>query len=112
MKRVRLIKATTVTQYARRHANGRIYFEDWLWKIKIARWSDSTDVTKTYKGNLLGGGSDRVIFDLGGDGRNAFRMICMYSFRIKNVNLYVCWIGTHEEYNRLTPADKRTVTIR
>jgi mRNA interferase HigB len=109
MKRVRLIKAGTVTRYASTHAGGAIQFAAWLWAIRSAKWSEPSDIIKSYGGNLLGGGSERVIFDLGSNGRNAFRMICKYRFGTKNIILYVCWIGTHEEYNKLTPCQKRTV---
>jgi mRNA interferase HigB len=111
MKKVKLIKATTVTQYAKKHANGKIHFDEWLFKMKIARWVEPADINKSYKGNLLGGSSERVIFDLGGSSNNAFRIICKYDFRITKVMLFVCWIGTHEEYNSLTQKDKKTIFV-
>jgi mRNA-degrading endonuclease HigB of HigAB toxin-antitoxin module len=68
------------------------------------------DIVRTFKGNLLGG--NRVIVDLGGNGSNAFRMICTFIFRKKEVLLYVNWIGTHEAYNALSLDDKMTIEIK
>ncbi len=48
--------------------------------------------------NLLGNGSHRVVFDIGG---NHYRIICKYAFGKKQVHLFVCWIGTHADYDKL-----------
>lgn len=48
--------------------------------------------------DYLGKSSNRVIFDIGG---NNFRMICKYVFGAKQVHLFVCWIGTHAEYDKI-----------
>jgi mRNA interferase HigB len=108
--RVRLVKGKTVEQYARRHANGRTHFEGWLEAIEYAHWAEPADILRTYRGNLLGGSSARMVFDLGGDGSNSFRIICGYKFGRKYVHLYVKWIGTHERYNHLTNEQKRTIS--
>jgi mRNA interferase HigB len=39
-----------------------------------------------------------VVFDIGG---NKFRIICKYYFSASQVHLFVCWIGTHAEYDEL-----------
>ena len=107
--RVRLLRQDTVDDFAENHANGRIHFNSFLQALKYADWQRAEDITSTIRGNLLGGGSNRVVFDLGGNGRNAFRIICMYAFGRQLVRLYVTWIGTHEQYNALTPQNKLTV---
>jgi mRNA interferase HigB len=48
--------------------------------------------------DLLGNRSSRVVFDIAG---NTYRMICKYAFGVKQVHLFVCWIGTHAEYDKL-----------
>ncbi len=50
------------------------------------------------KTDILGNGSNRVVFDVGG---NKYRMICKYFFGEKQVHLFVCWIGTHKDYDEL-----------
>jgi mRNA interferase HigB len=48
--------------------------------------------------DLLGNRSSRVVFDIAG---NTYRMICKYAFSVKQVHLFVCWIGTHADYDKL-----------
>lgn len=101
-----------------RSANGKRHFVNWLSVLQGADWEEPTDITRIMNGNLLGGGSDRVVFDIGGNGSNAFRIICEYLFncpsqkgKTRKVHLYVNWIGTHEEYNKLSDEDKRTIEM-
>lgn len=108
--RVKLYRKETIEEFKEDHANGKKHFENFLALLEYADWETPQDITFTIKGNLLGNGSDRVVFDLGGNGSNAFRIICKYIFKPfkKRVYLYVVWIGTHEEYNALSKEDKLT----
>jgi len=115
--RVRLFLESTINEFAEDHANGRKLFDNLLILLKNADWEEPNDITKTIKGNLLGNGSNRVVLDIGGNGRNAFRIICEYKFGcyyiktdITKVHLYVNWIGTHEEYNSLSEKEKLTIS--
>lgn len=97
--KVHLIKRQTVEDFARANAQSRIALTDWLEKIKFANWESPEDINFTFKSaDLLGKGSDRVIFNIGG---NNYRLICKYLFGEKQVHLFVCWIGTHAEYDKL-----------
>ena len=113
---VRLIRRDTVEDFAENHANGRKHLYTWLNVIKYADWEVPNDITFSVNSNLLGNSSNRVVFDIGGNGRNAFRIICEYKFNcpyknnVKKVHLYVNWIGTHEEYNSLTEEEKLIIS--
>ena len=114
--KVKLFLQETVEDFADNHSTGKKIFVGWLNVIKNADWNEPLDMTNSVKGNLLGNGSNRVVFDIGGNGSNSFRIICEYLFgqyykksETYKVHLYVNWIGTHEEYNRLTPAEKLTI---
>ena len=48
--------------------------------------------------DLLGKNSNRVVFNIGG---NSYRVICKYAFGEKQVHLFVCWIGTHADYDKI-----------
>lgn len=97
--KVHLIKKGTIEDYVVKHARSRSSFNIWLAIQKIADWEKASDIKKTFgSADILGKGSDRVVFDIGG---NDYRMICSYSFGEKNVHLYICWIGTHAEYDKL-----------
>ena len=97
--KIHLIKKHLVEDFARDNARGRSSFEDWLEKLKQADWETTADIKTTFrKADLLGKKSNRVVFDIGG---NTYRMICKYAFGEKQVHLFICWIGTHAEYDKL-----------
>ena len=116
--KVRLFLQETIEDFADNHANGKKLLLACLTAIKNADWDEPNDITNTVKGNLLGNGSDRVVFDIGGNSSNAFRIICEYKFGCYykksdtyKVHLYVNWIGTHEQYNALTEKQKLNISI-
>ena len=97
--RVHLIKKQTIENYAAANAGSRRSLTLWLSTIKFANWEGPNDIKKTFgTADLLGNGSERVVFDIGG---NNYRMICKYLFGDKQIHLFVCWIGTHAEYDKL-----------
>ncbi len=97
--KVRLVKKKTILDYAKLNAGCRSPFRLWLSGLKYADWDCPADILDTY-GNtdLLGDGSKRAVFDIGG---NNYRMICKYWFGATRVHLYVKWIGTHAEYTKI-----------
>ena len=97
--KVHLIKKQTLEDYATNNARCRTSLEDWLEKLKYANWEMPMDMQATFgSADLLGKNSERVIFDIAG---NKYRLICKYFFGLKQVHLFVCWIGTHAEYDKL-----------
>lgn len=97
--KVRLIKKRTVEDYVQQNKASQIPFETWLDRLKIADWNTPSEIRNQFTGiNILGGGSNRVIFDIGG---NDYRLICKYVFCRKEVRLYICWIVTHAEYDKI-----------
>lgn len=99
-----LIKRQTVENYKSDNPNCRIYFDEFLEKLKIADWDKPEDMTFTFpSADLLGKGVSRVVFNVGG---NHFRVICGYAFK-KEVHLFIKWIGTHSEYDKLCGYAKR-----
>lgn len=106
--KVHLIKKQTIGEYAEDNSRSRLPLSDWLEKLKYADWEMSSDIKRTYNSaDLLGKSSNRVVFDIGG---NNYRMICKYAFGERQVHLFVCWIGTHSEYDEVCK-DNRQYTI-
>ena len=89
--RIHLIRKDTIEQFASENAQSRGPFEEWLTKLKYADW-ESTSV------DLLGNGSNRAVFDIGG---NKYRLIGKYAFGEKQIHLFICWIGSHAEYDKI-----------
>jgi mRNA interferase HigB len=97
--KIRLIKVQTIVDYCSGHAPGKKAFECWLTAIKNADWNTPDDIRDTFgSADILGRGSNRVVFNIGG---NTYRMICLYHFGQNRLHLFVCWIGTHTEYDEL-----------
>lgn len=97
--KVHLIRRQTVELYFASHAAGRASFETWYSILRVADWKDPLDIVQTFRtADILGRGSKRVVFNLAG---NKFRVICSYHFGVNCVHLFVKWIGTHAEYNKL-----------
>ena len=97
--RVRLIKRKTLENFSSQYASSRNSFRQWLYAIRIADWNEPGDICETFtSADLLGGGTNRVVFDLGG---NNYRIICKYQFGVTKIHLSIKWIGTHAEYTKL-----------
>ena len=105
--KVHLIKKQTIEEYANRNARSRSSFRLWLSTLTFADWNSPEDILDTFGStDLLGNGSDRAIFDIGG---NNYRMICHYVFGDKQAHLFICWIGTHAEYTNLCKERKQYI---
>lgn len=108
--RVRLIKKKTIEYFALHNANSRSSFKFWLGVVKMADWEIPEDITETFgSADLLKNGSNRVVFNIGG---NNYRMICKYHFGKTRIHLYIKWIGTHAEYTKLCDnGDQYTIDV-
>ncbi len=100
--KVHLIKRQTIEEYEKQNAGSRNSFRLWKLAIRGVDWNNPEDILETFgTADLLGHGSDRVVFDIGG---NNYRMICHYFFGEKEAHLFINWIGTHAEYTKLCKA--------
>jgi len=103
--KVHLIRKETIEGFVTQNARSRASFEEWLTKLKYANWAKPADMKATFgTADLLGSRSDRVVFNIGG---NNYRMICKYAFGENHVHLFICWIGTHAEYDKLCKENKQ-----
>jgi mRNA interferase HigB len=103
--RVHLIKKQSIEDYVQKNARSRASFEIWLSIIKRVDWKEPNEIILTFNSSdILGKGSDRVIFNIGG---NNYRMICKYHFGETKVHLFIKWIGTHAEYTKLCNDSKQ-----
>jgi len=106
--KITLRKEQSILDYARDHANSRAAFSGWLTALGNADWDGPQDIRHTFRTvDIIA--SERVVFNIGG---NNFRMICSYRFGPKKSYLFVKWIGTHDEYNKLCDRKEQyTVSI-
>ena|SRR6266540_852476 len=108
--KVHLVKKQTIEKYAQENARARSSLKLWLLAIRSADWNYPQDILNAFSSaDLLGNGTERVVFDIGG---NSYRIICHYVFGEKRVHLFVCWIGTHAEYTKVCNEKKQyTISI-
>jgi mRNA interferase HigB len=100
--KVHLIKKQSIEDYVLKNARSRASFEIWVSIIKRVDWKEPNDIVTTFNSaDIIGRGSDRVVFNIGG---NNYRLICKYSFGNARVHLFIKWIGTHAEYTKLCKA--------
>ena len=105
LMKVHLIKKQAIEDFTSKHARSSKSFQIWLAILKHADWEKPSDIFQTFgSADLLGNGSNRVIFNIGG---NEFRMICKYQVSSTEIRLYIKWIGTHNEYNQLCKLNKQ-----
>jgi len=97
--KIHLIKERTIYDYVRIRPDAEVAFKNWLRILNASVWNEPSDILKSYTyADILGKGSNRVIFNIGG---NKFRCICTYSFGERYVHLFINWIGTHSQYDTL-----------
>jgi len=111
--RVRLVKKQSIEDYVRRHASSRASFDTFTTYIKGADWGNPLDMVETFGAkatDIFGKNSqtdqmvDRVCLNIGG---NNYRIICKYRFGEKRVTLFICWIGTHQQYSAMCKRNKQ-----
>lgn len=108
--KIHLIKKQSLEEFIQHHPGSKAAIEDWIEKLKFADWEQPGDMKQTYNtADLLGKSSKRVVFNIAG---NNYRMICKYVFGAKQVHLFVCWMGTHAEYDKICKqGDQYTINI-
>jgi len=97
--KVHLIKERTIKKFVLENMQSKPGFQSWLDNLNEANWENANDIKKTFNtADLLGKSSERVCFDISG---NNYRVICKYRFGARDVKLFVVWIGSHAEYDKL-----------
>ncbi len=85
--RVHLIKRQTIEQFVAKNARGRSSFQNWLTTIRFADWNKPEDIRKTFgAADLLGNGSERVVFDLAGNKLQTDLQVCIW----RKTSTFVC----------------------
>lgn len=103
--KVHLIKDKTIDNYILSNARAGTSLNYWREKIKKADWNIPEDMNSTFNSvDFLCRGSKRVVFNIGS---NNYRMICKYAFSKKRVHLFIYWLGTYAEYDKLCAAQQQ-----
>ena len=80
--------------------NSRVGLQDWYKRSKKADWQNFSDIKKTFN-SVDSVGNDRYVFNIKG---NHYRIIAIVRFSLKRI--FIRWVGSHKEYDKLKNIDK------
>lgn len=108
----RVVAKKHIKDFMEKHSNYREGLEAWLSIVESSTWNKPQDIVETFgtkSTDFLGKkdtkkatkSSERVVIDVKG---NHIRIIAKYQFleNMKISILYLKWIGTHAEYDKLS----------
>lgn len=92
---MRIIARKTIVEYYTYHPQSKVALEEWYKKTEEAEWQNLADIKQTFN-SVDYVGNQHYVFNLKG---NDYRLVVVIKFTPKNV--YVRFIGTHTEYDRI-----------
>jgi mRNA interferase HigB len=90
-----VITKKTLTDFSVKHPQSRVALGTWYKKMKRSRAASVNEVKRMFKGTDYIG-DDRYVFNICG---NKYRIVAMIFISTQNV--YIRFIGTQAEYNRI-----------
>lgn len=97
---MRLIKPSTVRQWAAENAPAGPALDNWTVKIRAAKWSRFEDIRKTFRSAdqvRVKSGKNVIVFNIAG---NNFRLIAAVHYNRSKI--YALKFMTHAEYTKNT----------
>jgi mRNA interferase HigB len=92
---MRIFTEQRLKEYVEKNPESKVALQDWVSTVKKSNWTCFADIKKTYN-SVDSIGSQRYVFNIKG---NSYRLVVVIKFTIQFV--YIRFIGTHEEYNRI-----------
>ncbi len=92
---MRIFTEQSLKEYSEKHPDVRTALQEWVTVVKRSEWRCFADVKATFN-SVDNVGNQHYVFDIKG---NNYRLVVVIKFTIKFV--YVRFIGTHEEYDRI-----------
>jgi len=98
---MRIIARRTLKEFVERrrghkdHSAPKAALDAWFDEVKKARWSNATDVRRSYATASIVS-ADRIVFNIKG---NDYRLVIAVDFE-KSI-VWIKWIGTHKDYDKI-----------
>jgi len=100
---MRIIAKKTLVEYYRKHNTAKANLEAWYAEVVEQDWNMPADVIKFYAtADVITG--KRFVFNIKG---NDYRLIADIEFKLKIV--FIVWIGTHANYDKIKVAEVKYV---
>jgi len=91
----RIIAKRTLREFWEDFPDAEQYLKTWYETAKTAEWNTPNDIKTSYaNASILKNG--RVVFNIKG---NSYRLVVKFNYERQWA--FVCFIGTHEEYNKI-----------
>ena len=95
---MRVIALSTLREFWRKHPPAEVPLQSWYAEARRATWKSPAEVKESHRNASFIAG-DRVVFNIKG---NDYRLIVAMRYR-KQI-MYVRFIGTHREYDKVDAA--------
>ncbi len=92
---MRIFTEQTIKQFAMEHPDSLIALQVWTNVVKNSRWTCYADIKNDFN-SVDAVGNQHYVFDIMG---NRYRIVAVIKFTIGF--LYVRFIGTHKEYDKI-----------
>ncbi len=98
--KINLVKWVNVLETVKRDKEMLNAFIKFYEKLKDVTWDKPNDVLNTFNSAdiIKCKSSNRIVFKVGG---NKYRLITGYYFGKRLINLYVKFVGTHKQYDKI-----------
>ena len=84
-----------IRDFIAKHADADVALRDWYKRTTKANWKNFADIKQTFN-TVDYVGNDRYVFDIKG---NNYRIVAVVLFI--NQKVYMRFVGTHEEYEKI-----------
>ena len=92
---MRIISRRTLHEFWEKHHDSAIPLQTWYQDVAHTEWNSPADIKEVYK-NASIVANNRVVFNIKG---NRYRLVVIVEY--KNGVVYIRFVGTHEEYDRI-----------
>lgn len=92
---MRIISERTIRLYYDANPNSKTALEDWVVKVKKARWRNFADIKSTFN-SVDSVGNQHYVFNIKG---NDYRLVVVIKFTLGFV--LIRFVGTHAEYDKI-----------
>jgi mRNA interferase HigB len=92
---MRIVTFKKIKEFSEKYTDSKTALEEWYYKTSGAKWKSLSDLKLTFNSaDYIG--NNRYVFNIKG---NHYRLVAIIIFASQKV--YIRFIGTHEEYNRI-----------
>ncbi len=90
-----VISKTILNHFGLSHSDATDALNEWYETVKVADWNNLAEMKQTFN-SVDYVKNNRYVFNIKG---NRYRLVALIFFNVRTV--YIKWIGTHAEYDKI-----------